>query len=416
MRFITAASLAALCGSVAAHPANGAAPAPTPAPRVQRRDDGSFVWITVDKFTSAKTITPTATVKDGTTIWDNEPPYSLTGSVYTTKNWDSMYTNTQAPPNPRPDNQGDPAGYMLKCTMTGDMEKNHNPICRPALNATLSSDLHYFGKTCLYNHVDCAPSIYTNPIQVTWDPAFYNNSISKRDDKNITSSNRPIVVGLKAEYWNDKNSSIAAKWDTAWQSDMTYNASSGFAVFLASDLKTNNNGTNIKLSLIPSYANNRDQLSDFAMTPLQINVEVPLGRPANKSNSSLPKGAALYIGIPVAFGAVILLVCGGCWWNRKTRRIDLGNIMKRSRRGYSGRKERRRMFDATRPEDGGIQLRDNENDFDAHDHGFSAPVYRDAPDHSSAKDGSFQQQDTTGGRNAFRDEVARQNEERRQDY
>lgn len=410
MRFFTAASLAALCGTVAAHPADASPPAPTIAPRIQRRGDGSLVWITVDAHGSAETITPSSTVKDGSTIWDKEPPYSLTGSVYTTTNWASVYTNTQSPPNPRP-TDGNGAGYMMKCTMSEEMKAANNPVCRPAYNATLSSDLHYFGK---FAYLSVCNLYNANRPIVTWDPAYFSqNSTSKRDDKNMTSSLQPIVIAVRAKYLNSQNNTV----EEAFTSPMRYNASSGFAVFDAKDLMsgTGNNGTGLNLTLVPYFDNNRDELTKFTLAPILVNVVTPLGRPQNQGGTPLPKGAGLYIGIPVAFGAVILLVCGGCWWNRKTRRIDLGNIVKRSRRGYSGRKERRRMFDATRPEDGGIQLHDNDNDFDAHDHGFSAPAYRDAPDQSSPVDGSFQQQGTTGGRNAFRDEVARQNEERRHD-
>lgn len=129
--------------------------------------------------------------------------------------------------------------------------------------------------------------------------------------------------------------------------------------------------------------------------------------------SQVPKGQTLVIALPVTFGAIALLVVGLCLWNRKTRRIQLGNVMSRSRRGYTGRRTRNLL---NRKNDG-IQL--------------GAPVsppvdYRDIPERprrdsealgslsGSPVRAHFEEQDTTGGRrNAFRDEVGRQERERR---
>ena len=47
----------------------------------------------------------------------------------------------------------------------------------------------------------------------------------------------------------------------------------------------------------------------------------------------------LVIALPATFGGIALLLIGGCLWNRKTRRIQLGNVMSRARHGLkSGRK------------------------------------------------------------------------------
>lgn len=51
--------------------------------------------------------------------------------------------------------------------------------------------------------------------------------------------------------------------------------------------------------------------------------------------TSLPSGAALYIGLPSVFGFIILCVAGTCIWNRKHRKINLGNVMSRTRHGHS---------------------------------------------------------------------------------
>jgi hypothetical protein len=50
--------------------------------------------------------------------------------------------------------------------------------------------------------------------------------------------------------------------------------------------------------------------------------------------AKLPSGAALYIGLPVIFGFVILCLFGTCLWNKKHRQIKLGNVMSRTRHGH----------------------------------------------------------------------------------
>ncbi|CAK7262935.1 hypothetical protein SEPCBS119000_000228 [Sporothrix epigloea] len=49
-----------------------------------------------------------------------------------------------------------------------------------------------------------------------------------------------------------------------------------------------------------------------------------------------PTGAALYIGLPAVICFVALMVIGTCYWNNRTRRIDVGNISSRSRFGKLG--------------------------------------------------------------------------------
>lgn len=55
---------------------------------------------------------------------------------------------------------------------------------------------------------------------------------------------------------------------------------------------------------------------------------------------TLPTGAALYIALPTVFGFCLIMICGVCMWNRKTRKIGLGNVMSRSRHGYGVAKSR----------------------------------------------------------------------------
>lgn len=155
--------------------------------------------------------------------------------------------------------------------------------------------------------------------------------------------------------------------------------------------------------------------------------------------TQLPRGPALYIGLPTVLGVVVLCVVGACVWNRKARRIDLGNVMSRSRHGYGiGESRAQRLAKSVRRsmrrggdggiggsgrKDRGIQLVERE---------MLPPeqVYRDDVPQSprrgdgdrrdafgvSAERGTagdrFQNQVVGGGRNAFRDEMRRQESER----
>lgn len=88
-----------------------------------------------------------------------------------------------------------------------------------------------------------------------------------------------------------------------------------------------------------------------------------------KPPASVPTGQALYIAIPSVFGFIVLCVCGGCIWNRKARKIGLGNVMGR-RKGYAVGKSRRQRMGLSKKK-GAIRLREQELTADGQ--------YRDAP-------------------------------------
>ncbi|KAI3390613.1 hypothetical protein diail_9083 [Diaporthe ilicicola] len=58
----------------------------------------------------------------------------------------------------------------------------------------------------------------------------------------------------------------------------------------------------------------------------------------------MPTGAALYIGLPTVLGFCVLMIFGVCLWNRRARKIAVGNIMSRSRHGYGIAKDRARRL------------------------------------------------------------------------
>lgn len=94
-----------------------------------------------------------------------------------------------------------------------------------------------------------------------------------------------------------------------------------------------------------------------------ITVAKPSG-PVAEQHFTVPTGAALYIGLPAAAGFILLCVLGVCLWNRKHRKIEIGNIMSRGRHGYgAGKSARSRLrMGKSRKFKEHIQLREREID------------------------------------------------------
>ena len=86
--------------------------------------------------------------------------------------------------------------------------------------------------------------------------------------------------------------------------------------------------------------------------------------------TSVPKGQSLYIALPVVFGFVLLCVCGGYLYNRKQRKIGLGNVMGR-RNGYGVGKSRSQRLGLGKKNSVAIRLRNQDL--------MSGGQYRDAP-------------------------------------
>lgn len=154
----------------------------------------------------------------------------------------------------------------------------------------------------------------------------------------------------------------------------------------------------------------------------------------------MPKGAALYIGLPVILGFCLIMVCGVCMWNRKTRTIGLGNVMSRGRRGYGVAKSRAKRMTMTMKGGGRkkqamhnmrMQMdnlpeeqlyrdepqqfdgrRDYQYDADAREVRMGVPARRDSDLGSLAGTPTNEQFPRQQGSNAFREEMERQRRER----
>ncbi|GAB0136202.1 hypothetical protein EsDP_00004514 [Epichloe bromicola] len=363
----------ALCGTTMAVPAaNGLRPRDGD----NDNDLQNAPWVTVDDQGAPRTtFTPTVTTVSGTPSTVNAAPHDLTATVYTMTNYGHVYTTTQAPPNPMATNDKTNEGAFSRCY---NKEGPYAPFCRPRHNSSIYIDNTYY---------------------VTWDPDWFNKT-----------SNKTRFVSLRINYFNEttgekSDRDILEQWQPARY---------GFLPFKVEGRHLRGHSSNnVTLQLVGhEIQNTTAPTMDTVELPVVI-AKAPLD-PTPPSHA--PKGQTLVIALPVTFGAIALLVVGLCLWNHKTRRIQLGNVMSRSRRGYTGRRTRNLL---NRKNDG-IQL--------------GAPVsppvdYRDLPERprrdsealgslsGSPVRAHFEEQDTTGGRrNAFRDEVGRQERERRTGY
>lgn len=131
----------------------------------------------------------------------------------------------------------------------------------------------------------------------------------------------------------------------------------------------------------------------------------------------------LVIALPVVFGSILFIAVGLFLWNRKTRKIGIANIMSRTRRhGYTGRSARK-LLNRVRKDDGmgGIPLEPREHVTEYRDNPADGRRPRRDSDlgslTGSPTEQAFGQAPTYGGRdNAFREELRRQDEQRRQGY
>ncbi|KAM5355525.1 hypothetical protein ACJ41O_002171 [Fusarium nematophilum] len=339
---------------------------------LDKRASQTDAWVEVDdEAQPVATHTPSMTVVDGTTSVENGAPHDLTATVFTYTEYGKIHTSTGEPPNPTATGKSG-EGAFARCY---NKDGENAPFCDPAENSTLISGNTYY---------------------VTWDPDYFNK----------TKDNTTYMVFARLDIWN-ATSEEYEKEDDFDEVPATF----GFWPFkVKGDYLKSKGGADHNISLT-LYSNRNNSAEKTLASVLYLNLAKP-SLPDNPE-PKVPAGHTLSIALPTVFGSIVLLLVGGCIWNRKTRRIGLGNIMSRSRNGYTGRKTRR-MFGGRK--DNGIQL-------DTRD--MPPPgEYRDTPSRprrdsdglgslaGSPVDASFAQQGTTGGRNAFRDEMRRQERER----
>lgn len=132
-----------------------------------------------------------------------------------------------------------------------------------------------------------------------------------------------------------------------------------------------------------------------------------------------PAKTALTIVLPVSLATVAFLTLGVCLWNRKTRRIDVKNIMGRGRRGYGISKSRMQRlakignYGKKKQQQQDVLLVDQRRESIYRDDPYSDHIGSSSTASSNALgnfgSGRFRFEFGPGaGRNAFHDELRRQ--------
>ncbi|ROV95016.1 hypothetical protein VMCG_08357 [Cytospora schulzeri] len=281
----------------------GAASAAPPPPVLEARAPSAdssaaaatHAWVTVDKSGTPVTVTPVVTVDgDGTTTTVSAPPEELTATVVTRTEYAEVTTSTgTAPPGPTA-TSADGAGSFLVCE---NAEGLYAPFCQPTQNTSLYPGTTYY---------------------VTWDASVFD------------SADTTVIV--EGSYVNTTTNEITSQ---AFSSPETAAGRSYHAWAVDSGLLrgTANKAVHIALVIRALVA---DSNSTAAVYPGPT-VVVARRRPAyEEPPPRMPTGGALYIGLPAVLGFCVLMIFGVCAWNRKARRIGLGNIMSRRRNGFGG--------------------------------------------------------------------------------
>lgn len=167
--------------------------------------------------------------------------------------------------------------------------------------------------------------------------------------------------------------------DDAFTSDPIKNSWSYYAWTPSSGYLSKGTGkaVNVTLSLNALAADGETVTTSYS-GPTVLVTKTPTYRQAAPS---VPKGAALYIGLPVVLGFCILMICGVCMWNRNTRRIDVATLVSRSRRGYRGAKDRAKRMTMS-----GRKQRRPTHNIRMLDNVPEDQVYRDEPRNYSSRD------------------------------
>lgn len=179
---------------------------------------------------------------------------------------------------------------------------------------------------------------------------------------------------LEGSYINATTGEIASQ---AFSSDKITAGWSYYAWAVDSKLLQGKSGVNITLFLnaLDDAADDQNTTATSYTGPTVLVTKKPT---YHQAPPKMPTGAALYIGLPTVLGFCVLMIFGVCVWNRKARKIALGNIMSRSRHGYGIAKGRaRRLGRRDKKGAANVRLRLDELPEDQH--------YRDEPQQHAAR-------------------------------
>ncbi|KAI1850920.1 hypothetical protein JX265_007245 [Neoarthrinium moseri] len=343
-------------------------------------------WVTVGDNGTPVTITPVQTTIDGTATVISGAPHDLTGTVFTQTSYGEITTSTGTAPAPTA-TAADGSGSFLKCN---NKDGANAPWCRPDEGAIMYPGTTYY---------------------LTWDSTYFTPN---------------TTVTVQGNYLNATTGEVTSQ---AFESDKMVATWGYWKLAATSDLMQGQSAMNISLQIVALNTTTGTR-STFVKGPTIQIANVPT---YHKAPAAPPSGAALYIALPTVFGFIILCVVGGCLWNRKTRKIELGNVMSRSRHGFGLGKPRAGLSQRRKERKAAERVQLMEREIAA----GGGQVYRDQPDwidiprrdsdalgslagtptderfhQPGARDGSARPQ-AGAERNYFRDELHRQDEDRR---
>ncbi|KAK0630068.1 hypothetical protein B0T17DRAFT_527441 [Bombardia bombarda] len=268
------------------------------------------VWVSVNDQGHPATVTPALTIVDGTPTIASGAPYEVTGTVFTKTKQASVTIATGVTPQIAHNDKGE--GAFALCNNKNGTAR---PFCLPADTAPLYPEDFYY---------------------ITWDPTFFTNNTAI--PVNTTSLK---IIGF---YTNGTANTTTSE---AFSSPPLPIKNGFYPWPVMNDIIMSQDpslpAVNITLKLVPVPVNASDPLppqSDWIVGP----THKVMWRPrVPRHRSGAPDDHALYIGLPTFFGVMLLLVLGTTCWNRRARRVTIGNIMSRSRHaGYSRLSKRRR--------------------------------------------------------------------------
>jgi len=204
---------------------------------------------------------------------------------------------------------------------------------------------------------------------VTWDPTFFK-----------TTNTTIRVVG----FYNETAQ--------AFSSDLIASGWGFYQWSVTPDLyrSRNKNAVNVTLRIASLEAG---ASVTWIQGPTVVVAPSPSPEP---TKSPVPQGPALYIALPTVLGFVALMIFGTCLWNRKARKIGLGNIMGRGRGGYGvGKSRRQRLFGKGAHKEQAVRLMDRDAI------GSDGRAYRDEPLHDD-RDEEWKSEVPGRGRSRFR--------------
>ncbi|EHA49952.1 hypothetical protein MGG_03621 [Pyricularia oryzae 70-15] len=259
-------------------------------------------WVSVDDSGAPKTLTPVLSTANGLpTIVSNAAPHEITATVFTRTQHGYISTSTGSPSVYSAMSGGSNGqGAFPLCKAAAEAK---TPLCLPKDGSILNPGITYY---------------------VTWDPTFLKNATN-------------TTVTITTTYYNMTTALLVNETITPSSTDeLAIPFSRGFYAWPVGwqILQPGRPEMNVTLTLTTTTRHlNTTIVAEHHGPVVLVEKEKSFRQP----DTPTPAGPEIYIGLPVILGFVLLMVFGTCVWNRNARRIDLGALVARSRRGRSER-------------------------------------------------------------------------------